>query len=257
MIPYHTLDMVSGGQPVSADHVKMGLYRLTFDTSAKSITSLGAITAGSGFTDVTKISIAATGGTGSGVVVRATALKAVSATVVFGGTSGFVVNDTVTLPNGVVLTVATVSSGVIATVTVSTAGTFGLVSANPVSMASTSGSGVGVPIFSVLYGIASVQLFNSGSYSVVPTGMSITDGLGAGTGASLAAPTLGGTGVAVLAGVAFPEMIAADYGLVGTASGLIPCSKSVQTAFGFALAVTPATGVSVTVAGSVDAILFA
>jgi hypothetical protein len=108
-------------------------------------------------------------------------------TVTFGGTSGFVVNDLVTLSNGVVLKVATVSSGVISTVTLQSAGllTGGAIPANPVSMTSTSGVGVGTPTFTLTWGLGAPTIVTPGQgYLVAPL---ITLSGGGGTGGSYTA----------------------------------------------------------------------
>ena len=110
--------------------------------AANAVTALGTITPGSGFTNINTVTLAPTGGTGSGLTAVPTALKAVSATVVNGGTSGFANADTVTLANGVVLTVSSVSSGVVTGVTVSTvrdaSPSHVVASTNPVAKTATS-----------------------------------------------------------------------------------------------------------------------
>ena len=90
--------------------------------------------------------------------------------------------------------IASVSGGVVLTATVSTAGAFtGQVATNPVAQTSTSGSGVGTTTWNLSYGLGAVSVANSGNYSVVPTGSTVTDSA-SGTGASIGAPTLGGNG---------------------------------------------------------------
>jgi phage tail sheath gpL-like len=71
--------------------------------------------------------------------------KVGTAVVAFGG-NGYVVGNTITLPNGVVLTVATVTGGVVATTTITKAGSINAASAaptNPVQSISTNGPGTG------------------------------------------------------------------------------------------------------------------
>ncbi len=65
-----------------------------------------------------------------------------TAAVVASGGTGYAVNDTITLSNGVVLKVATLSSTAVATVTIQTAAATSQPT-NPVAQASTSGSGTG------------------------------------------------------------------------------------------------------------------
>jgi hypothetical protein len=71
----------------------------------------------------------------------------VGSAVISAAGTGYAVNDTVTLANGVVLTVATISSGVILTVNVTNHGSLAYASSltftNPAAQVSTSGSGTG------------------------------------------------------------------------------------------------------------------
>ena len=139
MFALHTIGLLPGSkQTAFGDRLLMGVANgIAFPASANAVTALGAITAGSGFTNIKTVTLAPSGGTGSGLKAVATSLKAVAATVVNGGTSGYQVNDTITLTNGVVLTVASVNTGVVATVTVTTAGAF------TVSPAGTNAAGTG------------------------------------------------------------------------------------------------------------------
>jgi hypothetical protein len=77
--------------------------------------------------------------------IAAPAQSHVSAAVKVAGGSGYAVNDTITLANGVVLTVATIATGAVATVTISNAGSVNTSSipANPAAQVSTSGAGTG------------------------------------------------------------------------------------------------------------------
>jgi phage tail sheath gpL-like len=68
----------------------------------------------------------------------------VSAAVVAAGGSGYAVNDTITLTDGVILTVATVTAGAVATVAIANHGSVaGTPPANPVAQVSSSGAGFG------------------------------------------------------------------------------------------------------------------
>ena len=254
----HSISMLSASKPLAfSDRLLMGIANnVVTPASANAVTSLGSITAGSGFTNISTVTLAASGGTGSGLTAIPTALKAVSATVVNGGTSGFAVSDTVTLANGVVLTVASVSSGVITGVTVTTPGTFtGQVAANPVAKTATSGSGVGTPTFNVSYGLASAQITNSGNYSVAPS-MTVTDSA-SGTGASIAAGTLGGNGNAIY--VAVPFALPSAYNVLVEPG--IDCRHYVPPALktnsGFTVALVPTTTGTTLAAGTFDATVIA
>jgi hypothetical protein len=132
---------------------------------------------------------------GSGATA-ASKLGAVSAVVVAGGTSGYAVNDTVTLTGGtftqaVVLLVTGVSAGVITTVSVQTAGTYTVLPSNPVSQGSTSGVGAGVPTFTITWGVSSLVVTAGGV--AYPAGTTVTFSGGAGSGAT-ATPTMDANG---------------------------------------------------------------
>ncbi|QEL14776.1 hypothetical protein [Limnoglobus roseus] len=258
MFTLHTIGLLSGGkQPAFGDRLLMGIANaVATPASANAITVLGAITAGTGFTNISTVTLAPSGGTGTGLKAVATSLKAVSATVVNGGTSGYANSDTITLANGVVLTVASVSSGVVATVTVSTAGAFtGQVATNPVAQASTSGSGVGTPTFNLAYGLGSAAITDSGSYTGAPS-MTVTD-TAAGTGASIATATLGGNGNAIFKQVSFqaptPYNVLVEPGI--DCRHYVPAALKTNT--GFTVALVPTTAGTTLAAGTFDATLIA
>lgn len=80
-----------------------------------------------------------------GIAIRADIYQVLSATVQAGG-SGYAVGDTITLPSTgaaapAILTVLTLSGSAVATVSVTVPGIYGAALSNPVSQASTSGSG--------------------------------------------------------------------------------------------------------------------
>lgn len=256
--PIHTVNLLTGSKPLAfADRLLMGVANaVATPASANAVTALGSITAGTGFTNVNTVTLAPSGGTGSGLKAVPTSLKAVSATVVNGGTSGYQVADTITLTNGVVLTVASVSSGVVATVTVSTPGSFaGQVATNPVAQASTSGSGVGTPTFNVSYGINAVQITDSGNYTVAPS-MTVTDSA-SGTGASIAAGTLGGNGNTVYKYIPFALPAAYNVHVEAGMDCRHYVPPSLKTNSGFTVALVPTTTGTTVAAGSIDATVFA
>jgi hypothetical protein len=114
---------------------------------------------------------------------------AASATVVTGGSSGYAVNDTITLTGGTfsqaaVLTVTSVASGVVTGISVTTAGVYSVLPTNPVSKGSTSGSGVGTPTFNLSFNCLTLTAKYTGSL-----GNSLTALVGTGTNNTSGAPT--------------------------------------------------------------------
>lgn len=73
-------------------------------------------------------------------------LRHVTAATVAAGGTGYAVGNTITLANGVVLTVATITAGAVATVSITNSGSFaatGTLPTNPQPQVSTSGTGTG------------------------------------------------------------------------------------------------------------------
>lgn len=163
-----------------------GLAPEIFDNVSAGIASL-TVTAGTGYTSVPSLAIAAPTGV-NGVQASASAsLIAVSATLGVGGT-GYAVNDTITLANGVVIKVNTVSSGAVATFNVQNGGslTSGSTPANPVAQASTSGAGTGAT-FNLVWGLGPATITNNGAGYISTPAVTLTGG--AGTGGSYTATT--------------------------------------------------------------------
>lgn len=209
MLQKHTIEMqtaVNKGViygPVNARGDRLAaviIPNIPTPASANAVTGTTITAAGSGYLNPANVSFTPSAGTAA---VICTALKAVTATVVFGGTSGFAINDTITLSNGVVLTVATVSAGVVLTANVTTPGSFaGQVAANPVSQTATSGVGVGVTTWTLNYGVLTVQITDSGN-GANPTWT--TSSIDAGTGATITT-SQGGAGNAIFVKVASNEI---------------------------------------------------
>jgi hypothetical protein len=137
----------------------------TVNLSGNTVASVTVTNAGSGY--VTLIQPYIFGGNGAGATATCSML-ATSAAIVSGGTSGYAVNDTVTLAGGtstqaIVLKVTSVSSGVITGVSITTAGNYTALPTNPVSQGSTSGSGVGTPTFTINWGASAVTVTAAGS----------------------------------------------------------------------------------------------
>jgi hypothetical protein len=119
----HTIDQLSGSQFNRGDRVLMGLLSgVATPASSTSVSVLGAITAGTGFTSLSTISLAPTGGTGSGLTALPTSLKNISDTIATPGT-GYAISDTITLAGG---TLAPASLGAATVLTVSKAQLVGL-----------------------------------------------------------------------------------------------------------------------------------
>ena len=150
-----------------------------FDNILPALQSVTAV-AGAGYTSVPSVSAPAAQATGGiNAVVQAT-LKAFSSTLGAGG-SGYAVGDTITLPNGVVLTVATVGGGAVATFTMTSPGSIvsGAAPANPVAQASTTGSGTGAT-FNLTYGLGPAVIANSGYGYTALAALTLTGGGGTG-----------------------------------------------------------------------------
>lgn len=151
-----------------------------FATGSK-VTAVSVVTPGSYTTAPTVTFTAAPGG---GVTATGTPVfGAISATVAAGG-ANYVVGDTITLSNGVVLTVLTLAGSAVATASVTTPGTATTLPANPRAQVSTSGIGTGAT-FTLAWGLTSVTITNAGQgYLVTPT-------LTFSAGAAAATATLG------------------------------------------------------------------
>ncbi|MDE2106557.1 MAG: hypothetical protein KGL39_55595, partial [Patescibacteria group bacterium] len=148
------------------------------------VTALTVGTAGS-YTTAPTITIDAP--TGGGITATAVPiLNVVSATVVAGG-SGYAVGNTISLSNGVELTVATVSTGAVATVTITLPGSATTLPANPVAQDSSSGAGTGAT-FNLNWGVYAFQITNGGTGYANPSDIPVVH---FSTGAATATATLG------------------------------------------------------------------
>jgi hypothetical protein len=145
--------------------------------------------------------------------LRAT-LKLIAAPTVAVGGTGYVANDTITLSNGIVLTVATVTGGAVATITMANPGnlTAGAVPASPAAQVSTSGSGTGATFTLGAWGLGTAIIDDPGrGYTVIPT-VTVVGG--------------GGTGGTVTAAIAYwPNMASAinrgQFGLRGPSNFVV------------------------------------
>jgi hypothetical protein len=156
----------------------------------------------------------------------------------------------------------------ILTATVSTAGGYAVPPLNPVSQASSSGSGTGAT-FTNSCGIGTVSVDDSGNYSTIPTGFTVTNAPGdtTGTGGALAAGAATAAGAAVFKAVGpFPaDGIPAVNGVpafgVFAMLNANPQNDEVALAtkvLGYAsLQIKPAVVANSVVAGALDALIWA
>lgn len=160
---------------------RSGLTPEVFDNVGMGVSS-GTVTAGTGYTSVPSLSISAPQSANGVQATGSISLKVLSAAIAAAG-SGYVTGDTITLPNGVVLTV-TATSGAITALTVTNAGslTAGSIPTNPVAPSSTSGAGTGATV-TLTWGLGTFTVTNPGSGYTSATA-TLTGG--AGTGGSIA-----------------------------------------------------------------------
>lgn len=139
------------------------------------------VTPGTGYTSVPAIAMTAPQKAGGVQATASASLKVVTAAVAAGG-SGYAVGNTITLSNGVVLTVASVTSGAVAMATITIAGSLatGATPANPVAQVSTNASGTGAT-FNLTWGLGPATLVSGSGYTAGPT---LTMIGGGGTGGS-------------------------------------------------------------------------
>lgn len=187
-----------------ANGAKASTYKLTiqlqgfvpevYDNISQGVTAT-TVTVGTGATAVPALMFSAPNAAGGGVQASANiGLKVVGTPTVGVGGSGHVAGDFLTLPNGVVVQVATVSSGAVATLhpitdagnnagALTGAGT--AVPTNPVAMISSSGTGINATI-NLTWGLGAVSnLFGGTGYT------SATATLGAGAGSGSVAVAVG------------------------------------------------------------------
>ncbi|CAE6838277.1 hypothetical protein [Paraburkholderia nemoris] len=159
-----------------------------FDNVSQGVSG-GSVTAGTGYTSVPGLAISAPQAANGVQATGSVSLKVLSANVTGGGASGgtgYVTNDTITMPNGVILTV-TASAGVITALAVTNAGslTGGSVPTNPTAPSSTSGVGTGA-LVNMTWGLGAFTVTNSGAGYTSATA-TLTGG--AGTGGSVTLQT--------------------------------------------------------------------
>jgi hypothetical protein len=183
-----------------------------------------------------------------------------TAVVVSGGSSGYAVNDTITLTGGTfataaVLTVTSIASGVVTGVSVTTPGSYSVLPTNPVSKGTTSGSGVGTPTFTLSFACVTFTAKYTGSL-----GNSLSVIVGPGTNSTVGTPTfkvtaalpgflpevfdnIGGTGNALFANIASAINLG-QSGLRGPSQLIVATAGAGTTA--------PTPPVTVTMTGGTD-----
>jgi len=167
---------------------RAGFTPEVFNNLSQGVSS-GAVTPGTGFTSVPALSISAPQGANGVQATGIISLEVLSANVTGGGASGgtgYVTGDTITMANGVILTV-TAASGIITSLVVFNAGalTGGVAPTTAVAPASTSGVGVGA-LVNMVWGL--------GAFTPVTPGAAYTSATatltgGGGTGGSIALTT--------------------------------------------------------------------
>lgn len=275
----HTIVMPNGAGPYLQDRLVFGsVLGVPFPAASKGVGAVGAVTAGTGYTFTPTIT--PTGGTvtpqvltggqvttpvGWQALIRPV-MKVISAGVATGGGgSGYVTNDVVYFGNGIFLT-ATATAGVVTSWAVTQAGSFLYPGGLPATAAQVSASGVGVgAVASLVWGIGTVSIDDSGNYSVLPTGYTVASVDGNGTGGALALGT-----PAITAGLSsFRAIYAGVQPVQPTLSGLFVPAPN----YGFtgslntptldftiqakvngyvSVAITPVLAASLVVAGTID-----
>ena len=134
---------------------RAGFTAEVFDNLSQGVSS-GTVTAGTGYTSVPALAISAPQSASGTQATGSISMKVISANVTGGGSSGgtgYVTADTVTMANGVVLTV-TASAGVITSLTVASAGSVngGSLPTAAVAPQSTSGVGTGA-LINMVWGV--------------------------------------------------------------------------------------------------------
>lgn len=163
---YAAIVSFPGRQPERFDNIMQALQSVT-------------VVPGTGYTSVPAVTVSDPQAKVGGIKAQVNAtLKVISATVGAGGT-GYVTSDTVTLANGVILTV-TASAGVVTAATVTNPGSLasGNVPTNPVPVVSTSGSGTNAT-FTLVWGLGAPTIVSSGAgYSSMTLTLSSAGGTG-------------------------------------------------------------------------------
>lgn len=229
--PLHTVQVLTGSKPLAfGDRLLMGVANnVATPASANAVTALGTITAGTGFSRVDTVSLAATGGTGSGLTAVPTSIRAVTATVNAGG-SGYAVNDTITIAGGALASlttgaasVLTVSSLRLNTASINAAGSGYAVNDTITLAGGTASVAAVITVTAVNAGqITAATVSTPGTYTVAPTSFTQASTSGSGTGATFNAPVWGVRAVTLTTNGAYsvaPPTAAAQGSTSGTGAG--------------------------------------
>lgn len=156
-----------------------------FETGSK-VTAVTITNAGT-YTTAPNVTFSAPGGGGTTATGTAV-LGAANITSVGAAGTGYNVGDTITLADGVVVTVATLTGAApngVASATITTVGSATVLPANPVAQTASSGAGSGAT-FNLNWGVTSVTITNGGTrYGSAPT---VTFSAGAATATATIGP---------------------------------------------------------------------
>jgi hypothetical protein len=234
-IPVHVVDQLNGSQFNLQDRVLKGmLANLATPASATSVSVLGAITAGTGFTNINTVTLAPSGGTGTGLAAIPTSLKNISDTIASPGT-GYAISDTITLAGGTLqpggpgtATVLTVSKAQLVGLAINAGGagsTAGYAVNDVLTLVggtSTTAAQVTVLTVDGGGGILTFSISRGGVYSVEASTFTVTGGTG--TGATFKTAVWGVQAVTVSTAGAYtavPASPVAQGSTSGTGTGVM------------------------------------
>ena len=230
-IDVHTIDQLDGSNFNRQDRVLMGMITgLATPPSSTSVTVLGSITAGSGFTNINTVSLAPTGGTGSGLTAIPTSLKAVSVSSVATPGTGYAINDTITLAGGTLqpggpgaASVLTVSKAQLVGLAINAAGSGYAVNDTITLSGGTSTTAAIVTVTSVNSGaITGFSITTAGVYSAEASTFTQGSTTGSGTGATFKTAAWGVQAVTISTAGAYtaaPANAAAQGSTSGSGTG--------------------------------------
>lgn len=227
----HTFDVLSGSNNNRQDRILLGLLSgVATPASATSVSVLGSITAGSGFTNINTVTLAPSGGTGSGLAAVPTALKAVSVSSVGAPGTGYAINDTITLAGGTLqpggpgaATVLTVSKAQLVGLALNAAGSGYAVNDTITLSGGTSTTAAVVTVTGVNAGaITTFSITTAGAYSAEASTFTQASTSGSGTGATFKTAVWGVQATTISTAGAYtavPANAAAQANTSGTGTG--------------------------------------